>query len=813
MAEETKKNNNIVNDAENVVKDIVTDKATKTVTEAVTSTATEAAASGGTLTIPAAVKNLIKLLAQKVKDETNSIWEIEEPDSHIGMIGIIIVLLFFLLIIPTIISLIPAAVMYYPNMLLRDAKQFVQDGTETIYTSFTDKGKFFKEVLEVDHYNLETNDIVNESRQIDEQNIEIFKAIIDEAIYQSFETYAKQYIVLPSFMESLGKKLDSIEGIFNITFDTDGALDNYRSNPYPYTLMHSQFSYYTIGDFLDGKIPEAELNNDLNYAEIISVLCQKEEFSTQTFTYSEFYDLLTSETVSELLFEIQLSDDYEYEIYTEEIDNPAYVEPEDPANTPSNGQLPGGNENNTQDNSSITNPTIKPPSNIGELPDNNQDQVPGKSDSAVKPPSNKDQTNTGGGNTTQDKTEISKPVVIPPSKLDQMPDDLIPIIKPSLKSGQIDNRILNSIYVIDKKQVMIAKRYSNNTVSSIGKINQMPDTPVVNPKIEIECVKYYYKSQVKPYGLIELYQIAEISPTAPNVNHPTMTNYELLNDNEIWLRARLPETDLGPSFQDDRSEKSVVYNTMKNAGVKPTGRSMTWYLENSLNLDGTIGHYIAEEWREIEYCKPSYIPIGASIILDMPQYINQGNYPNDYRGTDGNGDTIKKAGCIDCSYAMCLAYYSRIATNICNISKTYVKNNAFDSNTFLSDNGLTQKWNEPFNLSTITDYLTCGYPVILHIEGIWEYEETVNREIDGVLRQEKVQRQYHTTTNGHFLVIIGFDDQGLYVYDPGKSANNQRVIPYNAFKYVDGKYIRPIIPNSSEYRPTYKINTFTSEDE
>lgn len=636
-------------------------EAVKEVAKAAASTATTAAATGGVGAVPTAAFHILKLILNKIKAGINSIGdEPEKPSSHAGSIALIIAPLILILVICTVVSIIPIAILYFPQLLLRE----LGERAETVYNNFTEKGRFFKEVFDTDIYTLEVNDIVHESRQIDEQNIEIYKAIIDEAIQNAFEERVTQYIddyIKTTLLEFAGMP---------VSLNKNQTLEDYKKQPYPYTLADDG-EYYTIEEYLNGDIPESELNNDLNYAEIITVLCQNPNFTMDNFSYSSFYDMLINQKVAEYLFEIQFKDEF-----------------------------------------------------IVIVEDN------GDADANISGTSH----------------------------------ELEEILKETKKSNKM-------------------------TISQ--------------------------KPVVMPYGLNELYQIAEVNPTDPNTNHPSMMNYELLDESEGWLRDRLCNTELGPSYQDERSDESIVYSYIKDAGVQPTGRSLAWYLEDSLNLDQTIGYNPNEDWRNIEFIQSSYVPTGESVILDMPQYINQGHYPKNVRGDDGKGDTIKKSGCIDCSYAMCLAYYTRNLSDIKTISKDYVSDNAFDSNTFLSDNNLTQNWNEAYNAASVVSYITSGYPVVLHIEGVWEYKEVQEEDIDGVVTPRTVQHKYHTTSNGHFLLIIGYDDCGFYVLDPGRSSNNRNVIPFNAFNYVDGKYIRPVMPgeNYKDFTPSYKVNTLAEEEE
>lgn len=620
----------------------------KEVVKEAAATAAASAASGGTLALPMlAIKGakLLKNICTAQRDEM--LGASPEKTGSFGK-GLTIGVATFIVLITVITSLVPAAVMFVPLAIQRELSNL----GETFYNKFTDKGTFFKELFGRDSYTVELNNIVKQSRQIDEQNIEIYKDIIDEALYRAFNEYARMYITTPF------GDID-ITPIFEIlpSFNYKKMEEKYLSLDYPYTLA-SGGEFYTIGEFLDGDIPKSELNNDLNYAEIISVLCQNPQYSSQFFSYSAFYDLLTSDDVANLLFEVRLSDSIEYE-YT-------------------------------------------------------------------------------------------------------------------LSDG--------------------------TTTTSV------PSTSSQSSASSVSGVSYYREGFVAPYGLKELYMIAEVSPYDSNYTHPSLLNMAVLDDNEGWLRARFGDSvDLGPVYNQTRNPKSFLYVLQTDGSAPPTGRSRYCYFDDSLNKQDSLAEIV-------ERLHPNnspyvYVPEGTSVILDMPQYICQGDYPYSYRGTDGKGDSIKKSGCIDCSYAMCAAYYQQQSVDIINISANYVHNNLFDSTSFLAVMGLTQNWNESFSVETVTNYLTQGYPVIFYLNGLWEYEESIKVETDGVISETTLTYQYHTSSRDHFMVIIGYDERGFYVLDPGRKTNNRSVIPYAAFEKAYAKLIRPVIPLDSDFVPHYVCNT------
>jgi len=102
-----------------------------------------------------------------------------------------------------------------------------------------------------------------------------------------------------------------------------------------------------------------------------------------------------------------------------------------------------------------------------------------------------------------------------------------------------------------------------------------------------------------------------------------------------------------------------------------------------------------------------------------------------------------------------------------NICEKYVASNAqFQTQTYCNDMGMTSSTNRVFSFSGIAEQIDTGNPVVLHIKGHWEYEGRV----------------YHQSTKGHFLLVTGYDENGLYVCDPGSKNNTENgPIPKEAF--------------------------------
>lgn len=288
-------------------------------------------------------------------------------------------------------------------------------------------------------------------------------------------------------------------------------------------------------------------------------------------------------------------------------------------------------------------------------------------------------------------------------------------------------------------------------------------------------VKYYYTFEIMPYGLRELYALADVDPTETHPVFDSFSNYEMMDKKEEYLRyfAGSANSTLGIDYRDERPSSSILYNAMIAQNGYASGRSLFYYIKDASNIEDIP----LAEWdeKDLPDVTPSYTYSEEKTILPMPQYINQGNYLTK-RGSSST--TIKSSGCIDCSYAMIVAYYKNITIDIAQVAQTsrYYTGSNFVRANFLADYQMnsSQDYNHSFDVNAIREEIKKGHPVVFHIRGIWNYNG----------------KNYHGTTNGHFLVIMGYDQQGFYFYDPGKKSNVGVPIPYDAFDHVSDKYYR-----------------------
>lgn len=624
-------------------------------------TAETAAAAGSVSGGIGGIAVLIMAILEKAKSEIDSLeHSAEHTEKEMGAILSIIILCVCCMVIILASWITPfASFASGVTSKIEDAYSFVQG------FFLSDKEKDFLDLFSTTVYTDELDEYINTPRKIDAANIEIYKGIIDIAIEKSFSEYAAGYVW----------GIDSFVKIFFQDYNYTETYNTYLEQPYPYTLRtdaDDPGSYYTIAQFLDGEIPDTEINNDLNYAEIITVLSQRDENGFESFSFSTFYDFLMSENVSKLLFELGYGD---------------------------------------------------------------------------------------------------------------------------LHFGTYDD--LGNLLVDDA-----AKKYMSDLGIESSSAEREADFVLTedfmkNPPL-FENGFYFHDVTVAPYGLNELYELAEVDPYEINKKFPSKINLEMLDISEKWLRKTMPKSIvLGTSFEHERNSASLVYDYVKDAEI-PTGRSLYSYLNSSVVAKNPE----IKEWDETEPAinQISYSPTGESVILSMTTYVNQASDP--YRTIPIGTKKVKNIGCCVCSYAMVIGYYERssvTAEKIRDVINLYVDSNRnLHYGTLLSAKGLSYvgqaqikaKYPAASRIEQIVNLITEGKPVVMNLKGFWTY--------NGVT--------YHGTSNSHYLVIMGYDETGFYVYDPGNKTNTESgPIPYEAFNCVPGFGMA----TSDGGNAFYKINTIS----
>ncbi len=183
----------------------------------------------------------------------------------------------------------------------------------------------------------------------------------------------------------------------------------------------------------------------------------------------------------------------------------------------------------------------------------------------------------------------------------------------------------------------------------------------------------------------------------------------------------------------------------------------------------------------------------GGVYLNNLCYINQGSEPlrgkTRYIDDEGKIHTFAACGCLDSSIMMIYLHYykqnaeSTTAAEVVSLWETYFKNyvqngsGSLETSTVISMLGLTASganYVKQCGWDKAIDSLYMGDPVLLHIRGYWEYGGDV----------------LHKSSNGHFLIAVGADEDGLYVLDPGRRANNAKCIPWEAWNSVNDLYYK-----------------------
>lgn len=292
---------------------------------------------------------------------------------------------------------------------------------------------------------------------------------------------------------------------------------------------------------------------------------------------------------------------------------------------------------------------------------------------------------------------------------------------------------------------------------------------------------YYAKTTIMPYGLRELYALAEVMP----FDYPKSrdgfffceTYEEQLDDMEYSTRHFVQEKAemLGPSYDDYRSENSVIYDALVDVYGEAKGRSAYFYIANPVNLNLVDLAYVDPNYVNSSYWDFNLeFPDGTNVLDFTNFYINQTGMPNFKRGS--SGDDFNSYGCWDATWMMAYMYFKQTRLTdqeMAYICQNYVNSNGgFEYGQFQTDYSIPSASGEKkIDMKQIKSQIDSGNPVVLHVGDVWTYEG----------------RTLHATkASAHTMLVVGYDEdkQSLIVADPGGKAGTQNTtegIPYEAF--------------------------------
>lgn len=136
-------------------------------------------------------------------------------------------------------------------------------------------------------------------------------------------------------------------------------------------------------------------------------------------------------------------------------------------------------------------------------------------------------------------------------------------------------------------------------------------------------------------------------------------------------------------------------------------------------------------------------------ILDMYRYINQGEEPQ--ASLPFAGGTFQQYGCAPSSYIMVIEYFLRQQVDIESAIRKFSAGTAgIRGGAMINAYGGTSGQSSYSDAGQIISQIDAGKPVILSVRGY---------------------NSFHHTSGGHYLVIMGYDEEGFYMYDPGDRSN------------------------------------------
>lgn len=128
-----------------------------------------------------------------------------------------------------------------------------------------------------------------------------------------------------------------------------------------------------------------------------------------------------------------------------------------------------------------------------------------------------------------------------------------------------------------------------------------PETQIFDG-IEYTFTGFWTKTEVRPFGLRELYALADVNPEDNHVEFYQHTNYYMLDytekitriyqrGKEVTFESGATANQLGPSYDEPRNSRSTIYNYLVNdptliaEGKAGTGRSCWYYIKDTYNAN------------------------------------------------------------------------------------------------------------------------------------------------------------------------------------------------------------------------------------
>ena len=314
--------------------------------------------------------------------------------------------------------------------------------------------------------------------------------------------------------------------------------------------------------------------------------------------------------------------------------------------------------------------------------------------------------------------------------------------------------------------------------------NGIPKTHTTYPDYNDPII--YGKVTLMRYDLDDLYTLFstkdhQMKADDKNELYPDLTNLEYLNILEPTARRVsnyvLVSSPDGTKIVEDNTDTSKTDSLTSNFNYKVDDSFLGPYTRSQRKADWPPETEVKEKWtfflftkynESFEDIKQDAASTADKVVLDMPQYVNQGDYSG-YRGGDAANGSISQYACCDSSFLMVAAYYQQKAftneeINAFFNNSDYWQNMQFRYGYFESKFGLAGSYVSPPDVEDIKRALVDGHPVIVNIKHTGSGTDS-----DGNSWNSSVTDLGNHSS--HFIVIIGYDDTtdnpGFYILDPG----------------------------------------------
>lgn len=270
---------------------------------------------------------------------------------------------------------------------------------------------------------------------------------------------------------------------------------------------------------------------------------------------------------------------------------------------------------------------------------------------------------------------------------------------------------------------------------------------------------------LEPYNLDELYVICsgpqaewaanpDFNPDSLDVKSKIMTNEKKLNWMENYTRT-YGGFNISSGTWDKQTQTRLFGERIRSGRGEIRERAgfshadfQYWVSETLEDLFSALHGIFRHE--ESASMGGGYLENGKNKkILDMYRYINQGENPQ--ASLPFAGGTFQQYGCAPSSYIMVIEYFLRQEVDIAGAIKKFgAGSQGIYGSAMISAYGGSSRMSGYGGPEQIISQIDAGKPVILSLRGY---------------------NSFHHTSGGHYVVIMGYDEEGFYLYDPGSRAN------------------------------------------